>query len=82
MTDIAEGLEGVVGKPATVEMLQGQVTLSTGRPLVFAVPRDLTDAELLEALSWLAAPEGLRKVIRARTPLISLPGGMVLPPRG
>lgn len=66
-----------------IVMAQGQVNLSTGRPVHFGVPRDLTDEELLELVSWLAAPSGLRAAIRqAAGPTIALPGGMILPTRG
>jgi hypothetical protein len=45
-------------RPAVVKMHQIQVNLdrSGGRPVVMAVPVDMTDAERLELAAWITAP--------------------------
>lgn len=74
---------GIGSAPQPVVMAQGAVTLSTGRQVHFAIPKDITDAELLELVAWMTAVDGgLRTILRADRPVIALPGGMVLPPRG
>lgn len=55
-------------KPATIQMAQEQVTISsTGRPVILVFPPDLTDSELAELTGWMLT--GLRAKIAAnRTP--------------
>ncbi len=36
---------------------------STQRPFVVAVPPDLSEAELLEIVSWMGNPNGLRQML-------------------
>lgn len=74
---------GIGSAPQPVVMAQGAVNLSTGRQVHFAIPKDITDAELLELVAWQTSTEGgLRSILRADRPVIALPGGMVLPSRG
>jgi hypothetical protein len=63
-------------QPGQVQLQQvGPVVIgSTGRPVVMAVPPDLTDDELLEFASWLLNPGGLRAQLRRPTSRIVLPG--------
>ena len=46
---------------------------STGRPSEIAVPQDMTDAELLELIQWMASPEGLRTNLMRRSNIIRPP---------
>jgi len=65
--------------PDQVQLQQvGPVVIaSTGRPFVLAVPPDMTDAELHEAIAWMASPSGLRGMLRRPTSRIVLPGGIL-----
>ena len=59
-------------EPSEVVMDQVQVNIgSTGRPVMLAVPRDLTDAELFELVAWMANPDGLRASITPKSAIIS-----------
>lgn len=76
MTDIAEGLEGVE-VPTPVRMVGGRIQLGTsGRPVEIAVPADMTEAEWLDLVAYLAAPGGFRAMIAQRT---GAAVGLVLP---
>lgn len=78
MVDIAEGLEGVVAAaPPPVRMVGGAIQLgSTGRPVQVAVPADITEAEWLDLISYLASPTGFRAQLAQRT---GAAHGLVLP---
>jgi hypothetical protein len=60
------------GGTVEVKLMQIQVTIgSTGRPLMMAVPVDLTMAELLEFATWVCNPEGLRSSLPQKpSPLV------------
>lgn len=59
-----------------LEMSQLQINLSsTGRPVMLAVPKDMTMGELLEFISWLTLADGFRAT--QQSPILavrSLPG--------
>ena len=67
--------------PAEIKLVQVQVNIgSTGRPVMLAVPGDITDHELFEVISWMANPEeGLRASIRPKSPLVVARGLVGLP---
>lgn len=60
--------------PPIVPMRQINVTIdSTQRMVGFMVPPDLSDAELIELMSWMGSPaNGLRDLLRPK-PRIILP---------
>ncbi len=45
---------------------------STSRKVQVDVPVDVTDAELLEFVSWITAPEGLRDLLSPQSPIVLL----------
>ena len=57
--------------PVEVKLVQIQVNIgSTGRPVMLAMPFDLSDRELLEFTSWVTSPDGLRAALPPPSPLI------------
>lgn len=71
MTDPAEGAEGLP-LPSSVEMLRSGIALCgrQDRPAVLAVPKDISDEELLFLVMAVVDPNGLRAVLRPRSPLV------------
>ena len=66
--------------PTQIVMDQVQLVIgSTGRAVMMAFPRDLTDAELFEVVAWLANPEGLRLAVTPKSPIITARGLVGLP---
>ena len=80
MTDLAEGLEGlVVPPPVPVQLLGGTITIgSTGRIVQVGIPEDITDTEAMEFAAYFLT--GFLAEIRARSrPRIVPAHGILLP---
>lgn len=82
MTDPAEGPEGVTpGGTVSVDMVQMGVALGgrQDRPAIIAVPRDITEAELLLLVMAVVDPAGLRAGLRPQSRIVLPPALTRLP---
>jgi hypothetical protein len=73
---VTDRIDDAIAAVEPIAMTQLQINLSsTGRPVMLAVPIDLTDSELIEFIGWLGtAFLGIRKPKSPIAVARSLPG--------
>ena len=78
MTDIAKAIENVEAKEQSVELVQVQMQLPpNGRPMILALPKDVTDFELIAAMCQVAAVGDKLRAQRPASRLV-VPNGVKL----
>lgn len=56
--------------PPQQELVQMTVALSSGRLVMLAAARSMTEAEILELTAWVASADGLRNLLRPPSPIL------------
>lgn len=67
--------DAVQAEAQKLEMTQMQVNFgSSGRPMMLAVPADMTDREMFDLIAWVASDNGLRRSVNRPKSRLVLPG--------